>query len=521
VPFVILKYLRGLGHRPPSPQRAVRTSVVITLEPHTAARLRVWHEAQPGEARLARWIDADDRPEVVLADDRSNARQVVLVRRRLLEWIEWAEARPDAVEIVYLRPGGLRLGDVWRDLPGVGGPRTSFDTRRILWLDKRLATRRVITLETLYFSPTKAAAELRDALAMTGTPDFGGLAAYHQAMGAVLRRVYAGAVDDLLGPADLALDRVYRTTSDQIGSVCLGRGWSTPESKFTWTDGASAILALPLSADAADPAKACLRLQLIGHVACQPFRAQLFVGSQRLGEVRSADTPGVHLSIDAPLPGALLCGSGGLLVLELFFDTTYRLADVNPGGDSRWLGLALTSILVHHHTYGPAIAELRASIGQRKARCVLSLGPIPEDLMRDLTFMLEDLGTSHVLVRHSDEPSAASSDLGSGDPSSKRGNSASGSSESPTHQGAPGNDLTLVPRPDLILLWTAERLGSLLQELARCSSGPVPDLAVYTHDPKLFNATWHSHRSPFEQIVFKANVTIGGAWIMFSLGRST
>lgn len=502
--------------------RAV-THVLIALDETSAAAVLAWGQASQGDSAGRRWRRAEaDETSARCRDD--DAGSVVVAVGALPDWIALADREPSGVTLAYLRPGALRLGNMWRDLPGRSSPRRMLALEQLRALDARLSACRVVTLEDLYFAPDVAAATLSDWLGFEppiAAPDFGGVDGYKAAMGTVLRRLHTGELDDWTGSLDIPVGEIVPVREHAAALRYLGAGWSWPEPAHVWSDGPEARLILPLARGPSDADAGALRLRLVGAPASFPFRGRLSVDGRALLDVRLTKPTTSPVVLDAPLPRGVLAGAEGSLHLDFSIESCWSSAGPSAEHDTRQLGYALQSLEVREVRYDAAMAELAAFLRRRRLETVLSIGPAPEHLRADLRVWLEDRGASRLIegigASRSVSPGPDADTLGGDGDAIITGLSIERRSQ--------GLDAVLgsAPRLDLMVLWNSALLPPLLGALRRHRSSvgaSLPDIAVLTSDPAMFNTSWWAQREAFEGVLFSGTTVIGGEWVLFRPGRA-
>jgi hypothetical protein len=116
-------------------------------------------------------------------------------------------------------------------------------------------------------------------------------------------------------------------------------GWSASEPNFTWSEGTSAKLALPISA-AAGGLMLKVNMASLNHPPDLPFQpVELYANGQKVAEWQVANAA----EFTATIPGEIT-KSGGTLTLEFRTPKAASPKSLGVNADPRVLGICLTSL---------------------------------------------------------------------------------------------------------------------------------------------------------------------------------
>jgi hypothetical protein len=520
-------------HRPP---------LVLSLEPVSAdwlhhaltASLRCNSNAeQPAQFRIVRASSWQDVSKLTIP--RTGP---IIIVADLDRW-EW---QVEKYNVLYLRPGLLLLHGL---LPGIFSDwRAGAAVSSIRSFDRLLCRYPAISLETLFYEPTKAAesfncwlgAKLLEGADFPLSSEDG----YHRALLAILQLIQRYSAVNRRTMISFPVGGTYATTSGGTGMLALGDGWSWPESEHTWTDGPRASLAIPL----ADTQGKRLRLRLNGRLAAGAMSVRVFACGQLLmemmkGEPMPRDQP-LTLSLPHPLTDPVLS-------IEFEFSNTFCPRDAGVSLDGRHLGFALRSFAIIEDTL--LSASLRTFIRWRSPKLTVGLEMPPPDKGFGLSRLLAECGLSGSLITvantQSDDGEGLKhgspicrpeftatargySDTAAPDPARQQDNEGSPTRSSLREIGFSGTLPQLLSDlersrsfPDLIVLSSGRLFAGVLDALASQSAQTaLSDIAICGDVTGLFDRSFWQSRSKYESVVHRFARAIVDPQLVCLTGRA-
>jgi hypothetical protein len=517
-------------HRPP---------LVLSLEPVSADWL---HDALTSSLRCNSSAEQPAQFRVVRASSWQDVSKLAIPRTGptiIVAHLDRWEWQVEKYDVLYLRPGLLLLHGL---LPGIFSDwRAGAAVSSIRSFDKLLCRYPAISLETLFYEPTKAAESFNLWL---GAKLLGGADlplssedGYRRAMLAILQLIQRYSAVDRPAMISFPVGGTYATTSNGTGTLALGDGWSWPESQHTWTDGPRASLAIPI----ADTCGKRLHLRLNGRLAAGAMSVRVFACGQLLmemmkGEAMTRDQP-IMLSLPHPLADPVLS-------IEFEFSNTFCPRDAGVSLDGRHLGFALRSFAIIEETL--LSVSLRTFIRWRSPKLTVGLEMPPPDKGFGLSRLLAECGLSGSLITVANTRSDGADGLQHENPTCRPDFTATARYYSDTaipdvarqqdNEASPTSSnlreicfsgtlpqlLNHLERsrsfPDLIVLSSGRLFGRVLDALD--SQLTMPDIAICTDVTGFFDRSFWQSRSKYERVVHRFARAIVDPQLVCLTGRA-